>query len=154
MKASKPVGLLLITAALTLAASALPAVAQQRICIESERDGRVVCGRRVNNDYYDNYDRNDGYDRKVDSSSRCRNFDENFYLTAYPDVANAIRRGQIDSACEHYQKFGRYEGRLSSFNEGSYLSKNPDVAEAVRRGKFRSGYDHWLKYGRYENRQL
>ncbi|WP_421659292.1 hypothetical protein [Leptothermofonsia sp. ETS-13] len=158
MKASKSFGLLTVATALMLAASAMPAIAQQRVCVESERDDRIVCGRRVSSDRYDRYDRYDPYDHydRYDQgfSNRCGNLDEKFYLTAYPDVADAIRRGKIRSACEHYQKFGRYEGRFPAFNEASYLSKNPDVADAVRRRKIRSAYEHWQKFGRYENRQL
>ncbi|NJP11370.1 MAG: hypothetical protein HC866_19395 [Leptolyngbyaceae cyanobacterium RU_5_1] len=167
MKAFNFIGLLTMTtavtvAALTVAASTTPAIAQERICVESERDGRIVCGRRVYNnrdrfdrdDRYDRYDRdNNRYDRDT-SSVRCNNFDENFYLTAYRDVAAAVSQRRVRSACEHYQQFGRFEGRFPRFNEASYLSKNPDVADAIRQRKIRSAYDHWLQYGRYENRQL
>jgi hypothetical protein len=153
MKVFRPVGLLTFTTALILAGFAMPTLAQQRICVESERDGRIVCGRRVNSDRYDQYDRYDRDDRR-DSSSRCQNVDEQFYLTAYPDVADAVRRGKVKSACDHYQRFGRYEGRFPSFNEASYLAKNPDVADAIRRKKIRSAYEHWQRFGRYENRQL
>ncbi len=155
MKAPKSLGLLIVSTALMIAASSIPAIAQQRVCVESERDGRIVCGRRVNSDRDNPYDRYDPYERyEQRDSNRCYNLDEQFYLTAYPDVADAIRRRKIRSACDHYLKFGRYEGRFPAFNEASYLSKNPDVADAVRRRKVRSAYEHWQKFGRYENRQL
>jgi hypothetical protein len=38
-------------------------------------------------------------------------FDEAAYLTAWPDVAEAIRRGEIKSAFVHYVLFGAAEGR-------------------------------------------
>lgn len=167
MRSFQFVGLLTVASTLAIAGATLPAAAQQRVCVESDRDGRVVCGRLVSGDGYgDRYDRygndrydndrygNDRYNDRYGSSDRCSNFDENFYLTAYPDVADAVRRGKVSSACSHYQKFGRYEGRFPSFNEASYLAKNPDVAAAVRRGQYRNGYEHWRKFGRYENRPL
>lgn len=151
MNTAITVGLVTTAIALSTHALAMPAIAQQRICVESERDGRVVCGRRVYVD--DNTPSRPG--SISPSSKQCgSNFDENFYLTAYPDVADAVRRGKVQSACAHYQTFGRFEGRQPTFNESSYLLKNPDVADAVRRGQVRSGYDHWRRFGRYENRQL
>jgi 2-polyprenyl-3-methyl-5-hydroxy-6-metoxy-1,4-benzoquinol methylase len=38
-------------------------------------------------------------------------FDENWYRLRYPDVAEAIARGQVSSAFEHYERHGREEGR-------------------------------------------
>ena len=38
-------------------------------------------------------------------------FDEAFYLRLYPDVALAVRNGDIGSAHEHYVRFGQMEGR-------------------------------------------
>ena len=38
-------------------------------------------------------------------------FDEAFYLRVYPDVAQAVRNGDIGSAHEHYVRFGQMEGR-------------------------------------------
>jgi SAM-dependent methyltransferase len=39
------------------------------------------------------------------------NFDEDNYLTANPDVADAVRRGQVNSGKFHFDTFGRNEGR-------------------------------------------
>jgi hypothetical protein len=162
MKFAGTMGILGLATTLALATFPPPVHSQERVCIESERDGRIVCGRRVRDGSNDNYsdrwnwrdrdDRRDGDDR--DNRDCGRNFDANFYVAAYPDVALALRRRQIASACAHYLTFGRFEGRLPQFSESSYLSKNPDVAYAVRRGQFRSGYEHWLKIGRYEKRSL
>jgi hypothetical protein len=33
------------------------------------------------------------------------------YLRANPDVADAVRKGQFKSGCEHYVSFGHLEGR-------------------------------------------
>jgi glycosyl transferase family 2 len=38
-------------------------------------------------------------------------FDEDWYLAAYPDVAAALRNGHLASGLEHYRSFGRSEGR-------------------------------------------
>lgn len=38
-------------------------------------------------------------------------FDEEYYLTAYPDVVMAIRSGFCKTGWEHYVRFGRAEGR-------------------------------------------
>ena len=170
MSTTQRVGLMAIATAMAVSTVALPAKAQQRVCVQSETTGRVVCGRLVNTPYgYDNdrYD-NDRYNNDRYNNDRYNNdryndrtsnrsyagFDERFYLTAYPDVATAVRNRQIRDAYTHYTQFGRFEGRLPRFSESSYLSKNPDVADAVRRGKIRNGYDHWLRYGRYENRKI
>lgn len=173
MNTAKSLGLLTTTVALTVTALAVPVKASARscvqdngrtvcgnrvenvICIESERNGRLICGRQTS----DRDDRRYGdgrRDRYGDGgyNRTIQGFDEEFYLIIYPDVAGAVRRGEVRSGYDHYLKHGRFEGRLAQFNEGSYLTKNPDVAEAVRKGGFRSGYEHWLRHGRYENRPL
>lgn len=40
-------------------------------------------------------------------------FDEAAYLTANPDVAEALARGLFSSAQQHYEQYGRFEGRAS-----------------------------------------
>jgi SAM-dependent methyltransferase len=40
------------------------------------------------------------------------NFDEKAYLTANPDVADAVRSGKIKSGRLHFNKFGKKEGRM------------------------------------------
>lgn len=166
MSTTKVLGLLGVAMTAAMTSVALPAMAQ-RICIESESTGRIVCGRvvndsRYNNDRYNNRnddrynDRSDNRynDRYNNRDSDTNGFDERFYLIAYPDVKDAIARRQIKDAYSHYQTFGRFEGRFPRFSEASYLAKNPDVAEAVRRRSIRSGYDHWVRIGRFENRKL
>jgi hypothetical protein len=46
-----------------------------------------------------------------DGESSAALFNERDYLEANPDVAKALAEGLILSAKEHYEKFGRYEGR-------------------------------------------
>jgi hypothetical protein len=38
-------------------------------------------------------------------------FDEAFYLKQYPDIVQAITDGQFTDAWQHYERFGRLEGR-------------------------------------------
>lgn len=44
-------------------------------------------------------------------------FQEAHYLATYPDVAAAVSEGRIGSAWEHYQRFGRREGRMGLAEE-------------------------------------
>lgn len=39
-------------------------------------------------------------------------FNSDFYLSQYPDVASALSAGQFIDAWDHYEKYGRKEGRL------------------------------------------
>jgi phytanoyl-CoA hydroxylase len=50
-------------------------------------------------------------------------FDAEFYLRAYPDVAEAIRAGVCQSALDHYLSHGRTEGRLGTHPSTADLSK-------------------------------
>ena len=42
------------------------------------------------------------------------NFDEAFYLDAYPDVQVAVARGELASGRAHFDRHGRAEGRIST----------------------------------------
>ena len=82
--------------------------------------------------------------------------DEAWYLTRYPDVADAIARGIVRSAHEHFVQDGYFEGRLPfeiQVDEGWYLSRYPDVAQGVERGDFEAGRDHFNKLGYMEGRE-
>jgi molybdenum cofactor biosynthesis enzyme MoaA len=48
-------------------------------------------------------------------------FDETVYLTANPDVAAAVQRGDFASGLEHFEKFGRHEGRVFGVSPKSYV---------------------------------
>lgn len=89
-------------------------------------------------------------------------FNEAFYLAANPDVASAVSAGLLSSGQQHYELYGRAEGRMASapmftpeqigFDENLYLSTNPDVALAVTEGVLDSAYEHYYLYGQYEGR--
>jgi hypothetical protein len=81
--------------------------------------------------------------------------DEEWYVTVYPDIAEAIEAGMIKSAKSHFIENGYFEGRLPfelSVDEDWYLKTYPDVAEGVSRGEFRSAKDHFENYGYKEGR--
>ncbi len=83
-----------------------------------------------------------------------KGFDPVYYLGKYPDVAKA----GIDPL-QHYNLYGRKEGRFSSaaeeakhpsvegFDPAYYLNKYPDVAKANM-----SPFQHYMLYGRQEGR--
>ena len=81
--------------------------------------------------------------------------DEEWYLSQYPDVRDAILHGRTQSASSHYRKHGRAEKRLPSkpvVDEAWYLRTYPDVAAAIREGRETSAYDHFVKNGYREGR--
>ena len=92
--------------------------------------------------------------------------DETLYLLANPDVAEAVQNGVHTSGFEHYEQFGRAEGRnklpldyeigglkiASLFDETYYLGEYQDVANGLADGPFVYGYDHFVKFGIIEGR--
>jgi hypothetical protein len=41
-------------------------------------------------------------------------FNEQFYLSTYPDVAAAVASGALRSGLEHFASYGQFEGRRGS----------------------------------------
>jgi hypothetical protein len=81
--------------------------------------------------------------------------DENWYLSRFPDVAEAIGRGDFASAADHYAKVGFYEHRMPyeiDVDDEWYLESYPDVAAAVEKGTFPSGRAHFYLLGYREGR--
>ena len=54
------------------------------------------------------------------------NYDEDAYLRAFPDVAQAISDGICTSPLQHYMDHGRHENRLSHHS----LSSHPERTTA------------------------
>jgi hypothetical protein len=82
-------------------------------------------------------------------------FDEAWYLSKYPDVKDAVKRGIIASGREHYMAHGFYEHRMPTaivVNEKWYLESYPDIAEAIRSGIYRSAQAHFDQAGFREGR--
>ncbi len=81
--------------------------------------------------------------------------DEGWYLERYPDIADAIQQGLIQSSRLHFVNDGYFEGRLPfpiRVDEGYYLKQNAGVAEYVRKGMLESGQQHFEENGYAEGR--
>ncbi|MCI4679470.1 hypothetical protein K9U39_09830 [Rhodoblastus acidophilus] len=82
-------------------------------------------------------------------------FDPDWYLTKYPDIADAVSKGVVPSARVHFVEHGYVEGRLSgpvTVDEQWYLAQNPDIAESIEVGEAKSCQDHFEIHGRAEGR--
>jgi len=82
-------------------------------------------------------------------------FDEAFYGSTYPDVADAVRRGQIPSLHHHFCSTGFFEGRkpgLPHVDKGWYLRQYEDLNSAFSAGALRDAAKHFIETGQYENR--
>jgi hypothetical protein len=81
---------------------------------------------------------------------------EAWYLTQYPDVAEAIRNGQATTAKEHFLHNGYFEGRMPfpiMVDEGWYLEQNPGVAGHIASGELLSAQQHFNDNGYREGRK-
>jgi hypothetical protein len=81
-------------------------------------------------------------------------FSESYYQAEYPAVASAVASGAFSSGFDHFNKFGKFEGRdpIPFYDDSYYLSQYPGVADAVRTGAMSSGFDHFILYGQKEGR--
>lgn len=80
-------------------------------------------------------------------------FDNTYYLETNPDVALAVAQGLVSSGLDHFNRFGKQEGRDPNalFDTSYYLEVNPDVAIAVAEGSI-TAIDHFIEFGQIENR--
>ena len=81
--------------------------------------------------------------------------DEKWYLERYPDIAESIQQGTVQSARTHFASDGYFEGRLPfpiRVDEAYYLNHNAGVAEHVRKGTLGSGQQHFDENGYEEGR--
>jgi len=81
--------------------------------------------------------------------------DAEWYLANNPDIVEAIERGVIADAQEHYVLSGYYEHRMPyeiEVEEEWYLAQYRDVSQAVSNGLFSSGRDHYYVAGFKEGR--
>lgn len=82
-------------------------------------------------------------------------FDEAFYLSNYPDLAEAHAAGGIRDLRTHFVEVGFFEGRIASrpeVDEAYYTTTYPDVAQAILRGDVSSGTEHYMRAGIAEGR--
>jgi hypothetical protein len=81
--------------------------------------------------------------------------DEEWYLRAYEDIAEAVREGTIESAQRHFVEDGYFEGRLPfpiRVDDRWYMNQYPDVGDSVRRGALPSAQAHFDDDGYQEGR--
>ena len=81
--------------------------------------------------------------------------DETWYYSRYPDVKDAIDKGKVLSAREHYSRFGYYEHRIPyqiSVDAPWYLETYPDVYESIKKLNFASAEVHFEVVGYKEGR--
>ena len=82
-------------------------------------------------------------------------FNEAGYLRDNPDVVDAIRKGDVANALQHYIGYGYFEGRTGAtptVDERWYLATYPDVAQGIKLGQVRSAKDHYNAIGGAEGR--
>lgn len=82
-------------------------------------------------------------------------FDEDWYLTTYPDIAAAVSSTRFASGWAHFRSVGYLEGRLGSptiVDSEWYLETYPDVAQAMLEGKIASATEHFENFGYAEGR--
>ena len=82
--------------------------------------------------------------------------DEAWYFSQYPDVAEAVEKGIVSSAKEHFLNDGYFEGRmpfLIKVDEQWYLEQNPGIAEYIETGQLESAQQHFIDNGYREGRK-
>jgi len=82
-------------------------------------------------------------------------FDEQWYLSRYSDVAEAVTSGIFKSGRHHFIEIGYFEGRRPrdfEVDENWYLRTYPDVAEGIGKGDLKSARQHFNQYGYDEGR--
>jgi hypothetical protein len=82
-------------------------------------------------------------------------FDEKWYLSTYPDVAEAVKAGAFKSGRRHFIEVGYFEGRrIRDFDvdEKWYLETYPDVATSIKKGDVKSATQHFNEHGYEEGR--
>lgn len=81
--------------------------------------------------------------------------DEEWYLTAYPDVREAIDSGVVKRAAHHYVRFGYFEHRMPrkiQVDSTWYLEVHPDVLDAINNKVYGSAQAHYDAAGFREGR--
>jgi hypothetical protein len=82
-------------------------------------------------------------------------FDDAWYLSKYPDVAEAVKAGAYKSGREHFIEVGYFEGRRPQafeVDEKWYVAAYPDVAEGIGKGDIKSAEQHFNDHGYEEGR--
>jgi hypothetical protein len=86
---------------------------------------------------------------------RGTEFDEKWYLSNYPDVAEAVSAGALKSGQHHFIEVGYFEGRRPrdfEVDEKWYMETYVDVAESIGKRKYKSARQHFNEHGYDEGR--
>jgi hypothetical protein len=81
--------------------------------------------------------------------------DEVWYRGTYPGIAEAIAKGDVEDAAQHFVRHGYFEGRWPyemPLDEYWYLGRYPDVKTALDGGAYRSAREHYERVGYREGR--
>ena len=88
--------------------------------------------------------------------AKSADFDEKFYMSYYPDVADAVKSGLVSNARNHFIKYGYCEGRLPNlrgFKPGNYLKANNEILNDLGRNPSKKKLiDHYVYVGFKEGR--
>ena len=85
----------------------------------------------------------------------AKGFDEEDYLSRYPDVRQSVEVGRVKSGLEHFVRAGFFEGRLANYvppDEHWYREQNVDVLEATEGGRSKNAEEHYIANGAGEGR--
>lgn len=76
-------------------------------------------------------------------------FDEFWYRQRYPEIDQAVRKQQYQSAWEHYLNEGAAAGYNPAFwfDEKWYRKQNVEVTLAIAEGALVCGFEHYLRTG-------
>ena len=91
----------------------------------------------------------------LETIAAAQDFSEDFYLGAYPDLAEAHAAGKITDLKRHYVELGFFEGRMGApppVDEKYYVDLYKDIEAAVQRGDVKSGTEHYMRSGAAEGR--
>jgi hypothetical protein len=75
-------------------------------------------------------------------------YDENVYLSRYPDIAAAVAAGKWPNGYAHYKAHGKAEGRKAgNFDTAFYLASYPLAAAEIAEGRYQDAMDHYRRIG-------
>jgi phytanoyl-CoA hydroxylase len=81
--------------------------------------------------------------------AELRAFDAETYFQRNPDIAQAIAEGKFRDLWQHYDRYGRAEGRpLCGFDQDFYVGSYPGVAAEIAAGLAESAMQHYVLHGR------
>ena len=92
----------------------------------------------------------------IDVNNFIKDFDEDAYLEANPDVQIGIENGQFKDAKHHLETFGfdeieqglrKFHKDFEPFNEMEYLEAVPTVKTLIEEGKYDSAFVHFCRIG-------